>query len=789
MTEQVKKILEQLNQRFKELLNLTAKEIEEATQQIEAGISKKVSQLKKSLKEEPKKEEKKKEEVAKVEEVELESMEDALKLMDNIKKFKKGQIVEAKVISKSDGVAFVELAPGVDGKINEDLEVEVGEKVRALIVSRDEDDTWILSVEKVDAKEGWEELKKIYEREEPVEVKITSKLEKGYIAKRRGVEIFIPMSQLVDKELKIGDKINVLIIELKPRKKSAVASQKRLLGRIKKQVIAKLRKEEPAKLKAKVKEITDKGVVVQLLDYDNVEAFIPLGELKHGKTINVRNVVKEGEELEVALKEINDKNNIIVSRKILLPDPWEKLDIKVDDELDAVVIQVNKNGCLVEIKEGVVGLIRLSELDWQYVENPNEVVKEGDKVKVKVLELDKENKRLLLSRKALMKDPWIEFSQKVKEGDTVKGKVSQVQESRYVIDFDNSVVGFLYKNDVDWKANKDWNKVLEVGKEYDFYVLSVDPEARKILLSLKHLKKEPWQQFIEKVKEGDIVKGRIKLIKDFGAIVEVEGNDCLLPANEIVWSSEKINPKDYLKEGEEIEVKVVSIDKENKKVKLSKKALEENPFEKLLAEVKEGEKIEVTVKNKNKGGVVALYKDKLEVFIPNREIAWSNYLNAKKGINEDSKIEVIVLEKRDNKLLASIRKLDGDLIDMLKKYIDKIIDVEFVRKVRNGFLVRWKEKVDGVVDPSEESYFEGIEAGEEIQVKLLEVDEDRAKFKASYKEALEEIKKHGEDVEEDSVLKEQLEQVLMQQVEEKRKEKTTKNKAGGRKNGKRSKKR
>jgi small subunit ribosomal protein S1 len=341
--------------------------------------------------------------------------------------------------------------------------------------------------------------------------------------------------------------------------------------------------------------------------------------------------------------------------------------VNVDDVLNGVVKNITDFGAFVEVAPGIEGLLHITNISWNKVSKVEDVLKKGDEVKVKILSLNKEKNQVSLGLKQLEKMPWDTFIEKYKVDDVVKGSVSSVTTYGAFIKIIDGVEALLHISDMSWTKNvKHPKELLSKGQVVEVKIIAIDPENKKINVSLKHLLENPWESVETKYAEGTKVKGKVKSVTDFGAFIELEeGVDALLHKDEISWTENNIDPKEYFAINSEIEVEVILLDVNAGKIKVSLKRLQDDPWKNIPDSAKVGDIIECPVKeiNMEKGVVVEPYAG-FTTIIPFSHIAMGRVDEIKSSINDRVKVGETVkaiikeIDMRRRVFFLSIRDLE-----------------------------------------------------------------------------------------------------------------------------------
>nr|WP_317403666.1 30S ribosomal protein S1 [uncultured Helicobacter sp.] len=393
-----------------------------------------------------------------------------------------------------------------------------------------------------------------------------------------------------------------------------------------------------------------------MLEYDGVDVFMPRrdsavreDDKAIGRTYKVAivNLDKENNSIVVSRKrffELDDANRQNMSSKLL----------ENDGVQNGVVAKIAPFGIFVDIG-GIEGLVHYTELSHKGPVNPAKNFKEGDAVVVKVLGYDEKKRRLSLSMKALGDDPWKEIEKELEVGYAIKVMVSNIEAYGAFVDLGNDIEGFLHISEISWDKNiKHPSQYLSVGQEIDVEIIEIDTTNKKLRVSLKRLLDKPFTQFTKTHQVGEIVKGKIVTLTDFGAFVKFDGVDGLLHNEDAFWDKE-LKCKNEFKVGDEIEVKIIKIDKENERISLSKKLLDHSPAKEFAKSHKVDDVVIGKVIDVKDFGVFVKI-DEMEALIRNDDI----YPLKKEEISAGQEIECVIahIDEENNKVRASIKRLE-----------------------------------------------------------------------------------------------------------------------------------
>lgn len=348
-------------------------------------------------------------------------------------------------------------------------------------------------------------------------------------------------------------------------------------------------------VRGRVVDKTANGFIVDI----GIPAILPKSQADLTPVKNEESFI--GKEFKFKVVEINKKNDkVVISRKQILKEEKETrkrrtlASLKEGKIVRGRITSIKDFGVFVDLG-GVEGLLHINDISWGRIEHPSEVFSENQEIDVMVLKLDPANGRISLGYKQRFPDPWESVDKKYPVGSRVKGKVVSLTDFGAFIELEKGVEGLVHISDLSWKNIKHPKDVLSVGDIGEFLVLDVKKAKRRIALGLKQLLPSPWEIFISNHKEGDIVKGRIKNITDFGAFMEIEeGVEGLIHISDISWS--KIDhPSEVLKPGMETEAVILSIKKEEKKLSLGIKQLSEAVWRDFFSKYKVGDIVETKI--------------------------------------------------------------------------------------------------------------------------------------------------------------------------------------------------
>ena len=471
----------------------------------------------------------------------------------------------------------------------------------------------------------------------------------------------IPMSEFrYNPELKIGDTVEVFIENQEDKKGQLILSHKKArASRSWERINAALANDEI--IKGFIKCRTKGGMIV---DVFGIEAFLP------GSQIDVKPIrdydVYVGKTMEFKVVKINEEfKNVVISHKALIEAELEQQKREIISKLEkgqvleGTVKNITSYGVFIDLG-GVDGLIHITDLSWGRVTKPSEVVELDQKLNVVILDFDDEKKRIALGLKQLHPHPWDALDANLKVGDHVKGKVVVMADYGAFLEIAPGVEGLIHVSEMSWSQHlRSAQDFMKVGDEVEAVILTLDREDRKMSLGIKQLKNDPWENIEEKYPVGSRHTARVRNFTNFGVFVEIEeGVDGLIHISDLSWTKKIKHPSEFTQVGNDIEVEVLAIDKDNRRLSLGHKQLEENPwdvFETIftVGSVHEGTIVEML----EKGAVVALPYG-VEGFATPKHLVKEDGSQAK--VDEKLNFKVIEFNKDAKRIILSHSRIFED---------------------------------------------------------------------------------------------------------------------------------
>lgn len=454
-------------------------------------------------------------------------------------------------------------------------------------------------------------------------------------------------------KFKVGDTIKVVITGSRGGK--PIVSHKKALRKEKvKAYIDSYSEENQDVFDVKIIGKNKGGFVAQ--NSDGVEFFLPRSQ---GGFKDANAVVGKSFKVKV-IKIDKDEQSIIVSRKKLLDEDRKRKREAISavaentDVIEGVVKKITTYGMFVDVG-GVDGLVHYSEISYKGPVNPGSIYKEGDKVLVKVIKYDNEKKHLSLSIKAATPDPWEEIKDGLEVGDTIKVTVSNIEPYGAFVDLGNDIEGFLHISEISWDKNiKNPKDHISEGEELDVEVIEIDANDRRLRVSLKNLLKKPFDEFKAKFKEGDVTKGVVTSVTNFGAFVRIGAVEGLLHNEDASWDRND-KCKDLFKIGDEIEVKIIKIDANEQKISLSQKDLKQSPVQAYAKKFNVGDIVTGKIRDIKDFGVFVELGDNVDALIRKEDLG--NVSAESLNINDNIEAAIAFIDEKKNRIRLSIRRL------------------------------------------------------------------------------------------------------------------------------------
>jgi len=500
-----------------------------------------------------------------------------------------GEVVRGTVVGITERGVVIDFGYKSEGIVNQNefmengqLAVKPGDEVDVLVKNMETGEGFpVLSRADAVRLRAWDDLEKAFENDTPVKGRVIERIKGGLRVDVDGIPAFLPGSQVDVRPVRNldslrGREIEAKVIKLNRKRSNIVLSRKAILeerdaGR-KGDTLDQI--EEDIIVEGQIKNLTDYGAFV---DLGGLDGLLHVTDMSWGRLQNPGEMFKVGDSVQVkVLRFDRGRERVSLGYKQLLPDPWETIEERfpLGTRMTGKIASVTDYGAFVELEPGVEGLVHVSEMSWsKRVKHPSKIVNPGDTVEVEVLGVDPKARRISLGMKQVQANPWQTLGDRYHVGARVQGRVRNLTDFGAFIEIEDGVDGLVHVSDISWSRRiKHPGEVLKKGQPVDAVITSIDPENRRMSLSIKELEPNAWNDFVVTHKPGDLVKGKIARFASFGAFVELGDNlEGLCHISEL--SEDRVNkPEDVVELGQEMEFRILRIDAENKKIGLSARA-------------------------------------------------------------------------------------------------------------------------------------------------------------------------------------------------------------------------
>src|SRR5437764_4513338 len=521
------------------------------------------------------------------------SGEDFGQLLDQFEQeqstLQEGEVVRGTVIGITERGVVIDFGYKSEGIVNQNefmengqLTVKRGDEVDVLVKNMETGEGFPL-LSRADAVRlrGWDDLEKAFNDGTPIKGRVAERIKGGLRVDVDGIAAFLPGSQVDVRPIRNldslrGREIEAKVIKLNRKRSNVVLSRKAVLEERnadrKGHTLGQI--EEDIIVEGQIKNLTEYGAFV---DLGGIDGLLHVTDMSWGRLQNPSELFKVGDSVQVkVLRFDRERERVSLGYKQLLPDPWETIEERFPPatRITGKIASVADYGAFVELEPGVEGLVHVSEMSWsKRIKHPSKIVSAGDTVEVEVLSVDPRARRVSLGMKQVQENPWKTIGERYHVGDRVHGRVRNLTDFGAFIEIEDGVDGLVHVADISWSRRvKHPGEVLKKGQPVDAVITSIDPENRRMSLSIKELEPNAWNDFVVTHKPGDLVKGKIARFASFGAFVELGDNlEGLCHISEL--SEDRVNkPEDVVELGQEMEFRILRIDAENKKIGLSARA-------------------------------------------------------------------------------------------------------------------------------------------------------------------------------------------------------------------------
>jgi small subunit ribosomal protein S1 len=456
-------------------------------------------------------------------------------------------------------------------------------------------------------------------------------------------EGIIAIDEFADADsIKVGDEIDVFLERIEDEHGLVVLSKQRA---------------DFVKVWDRVKDAAEKGEVVEgrlvkkikggvVVDLFGVEAFLPGSQIALRQPQSIESLMSQTLRFKI-IKLNKRRRNIVVSRRLVLEEEREKAKTSILKELsigqmrEGYVKNITDFGAFIDLG-GIDGLLHITDMSWGRIRHPSEVLSVGDKIQVKVLSFDPERERISLGIKQLTDYPWEHVDDKYPVGSRVKGRVVSITEYGAFIELEKGVEGLIHISEMSWtKHVRHPSKILKEAQEVECMVLKVDKEKERISLGLKQVEPDPWLTLDERYPVNSIVTGKVRNLTNFGAFVELEdGIDGLVHISDMSWTRRIGHPSEILKKSDTVTVRVLSLDKINRRVSLGLKQVQDDPWPKLIEKYPANTNVRGIVAKVIDRGAVVMLEQEVEGFVPVGQLGLEDLVDARRCFREGDELEL-----------------------------------------------------------------------------------------------------------------------------------------------------
>jgi len=470
----------------------------------------------------------------------------------------------------------------------------------------------------------------------------------------------IPLDEFADAaSIKVGDEIDVFLERIEDDQGTIVLSKQRA---------------DFVKVWDRVKDAAERGEVVEgrlvkkikggvVVDLFGVEAFLPGSQMALRQPQSIESLMNQTLKFKI-IKLNKRRRNIVVSRRLVLEEEREKAkesvlsDLSVGQLREGYVKNITDFGAFIDLG-GIDGLLHITDMSWGRIRHPSEVLSVGDKVKVKVLSFDPDRERISLGMKQLAEYPWERVDEKYPVGSKIKGRVVSITEYGAFVELERGVEGLIHISEMSWtKHIRHPSKILRENQEIECMVLKVDKENERISLGLKQVEPDPWLTLDERYPVNSIVTGKVRNLTNFGAFVELEdGIDGLVHISDMSWTRRIGHPTEILKKGDTVTVRVLSLDKVNRRVSLGLKQVQDDPWPTLIERYPVNTNVKGTVAKVIDRGAVVMLENDVEGFVPAGQLGLEESIDPRRCFQENDQLDLKVtrVDPANRRILLSVK--------------------------------------------------------------------------------------------------------------------------------------
>jgi small subunit ribosomal protein S1 len=507
-------------------------------------------------------------------------------LAKSFRDFREGSIVKGRVLEIRPREVLVDIGYKSEGVIpsaefDNIATLEVGDEVDVLLERLENDEGMVvLSKEKAAYRQNWNKIASVFQGDGLIKGKVKSVV-KGGLMVNIGVEAFLPASQIdivppKDLQQFVGNTYDFKIVKINDDRRNVVLSRREIIEQERSEKRQKFLESVNVgdRVTGTVKNLTDFGAFI---DLDGMDGLLHITDMTWGRLGHPSEMVKVGQQLEVVVLDINkEKERVSLGLKQTQKNPWDQIEERfpAGQKVKGKITNLVPYGAFVELEEGVEGLIHVSELSWtKRIMRPSDILSVGQEVEAVVLGVNKEEQKISLGLRQLEPNPWDEIEKKFEIGSRVKGQIRNMTAYGAFVELADGIDGMIHVSDLSWtrKINHP-SEVFKKNDEVEAVVIDIDKVNQRISLGIKQLSEDPWKNIDQKYKIGDLVQGKVTKLASFGAFVQLQDDiDGLVHISQL--SEDHVaKVKDVLKVGQEVEARVIKVDKVERRIGLSIKA-------------------------------------------------------------------------------------------------------------------------------------------------------------------------------------------------------------------------
>ena len=514
-----------------------------------------------------------------------EQMNEMMALYDeSISGIQEGQIVKGTIVSTGESEVMIDIGFKSEGAVprrefNDLSAIEIGQEIEVFLENvEDQEGQVVLSKQKADFMRVWDSIKDAHDTGNTVQGRLMRRIKGGIVVDLFGVDAFLPGSQIDIRQVKnfdqfLGQEFPFKIIKLNKARRNIVVSRRAVLeeerSKMREEIVKVL--EEGQTREGVVKNITDFGAFI---DLGGVDGLLHITDMSWGRVSHPSEMVSIGDRIKVkVLNYDRERERISLGLKQLTAHPWESIEDKypIDSQTRGKVVSITDYGAFVELEEGIEGLVHISEMSWtQHVRHPSKLVNIGDVVEVMILKIDQENQKISLGMKQTEDDPWETLDAKYPPDTHLEGTVRSLTNFGAFVEIEDNIDGLVHISDMSWTRRiRQASEMFKKGDVIQVVVTEIDVKRRRISLSHKLAFENPWPQFAEKYAVGTETRGVVSRILERGLVVSFDGDvDGFVPLSQLAIDGMQ-NPHQCFSEEQEIPLKVIEFDENQKKIVLS----------------------------------------------------------------------------------------------------------------------------------------------------------------------------------------------------------------------------